>query len=319
MHKHLVIQTEDLEPGPVQWLATRCELIRCASSDPGFGDLLARAAGLIVRTYTRVDADLLDRAPGLRVVGRAGVALENIDMDACRQRGVAVVHTPGANTRAVVEFVTTIILDALRRRTTLTEPALGDDWHAIRERYFRNPQLSDLTLGLLGLGRIGQAMARVGAALDMRVLYNDVIDIAPQDRHGSEPVGLDDLLARADILSIHIDSRPGNRHFLDTARLAGLNKSVLLVNTSRGFVIDPDALADFLRAHPQARALLDVHDPCEPITADYPLWGIPNATLFPHLAAGTVTAKTGMSWVVRDVWRVLTGEEPEFPARGFEE
>ena len=319
MHKHLVIQTEDLAPDPARWLAQRCDLIRCTPTDPEFDELLARAAALIVRTYTRVDADLLDRAPGLRVVGRAGVALENIDLDACRQRGVVVVHTPGANTRAVVEFVTSIILDALRRRTTLTEPVLGDDWHAIRQRYFRNPQLSDLTLGLLGLGRIGQAMARVGAALEMRVLYNDVIDIAPEDRHGAEPVGLDTLLARADVLSIHIDSRPGNRHFFDAARLGGLNNAVLLVNTSRGFVIDPGALADFLRAHPQARALLDVHDPCEPITVDYPLWNVPNATLYPHLAAGTVTAKTSMSWVVKDVWRVLTGEEPQFPTREFEE
>lgn len=318
MSQYLVIQTEDLEPGPAQWLSQRCELKQCPADDPGFAELLARADGLVVRTYTRVDDAMLDAAPKLKVVARAGVALENVDLEACKERGVAVVHTPGANTRAVVEYATSLILDALRQRTVLNEPVEGQAWHETRKKYFRNPQLSDLTLGLLGFGRIGTAMARVGAALDMRVIYNDLIDVDSNACSGAEPVALDALLAESDILSIHIDSRPSNRHFLGSARLAKLKPEALIVNTSRGFVIDPEALAAHLRANTKTRALLDVHDPFEPIPADYPLWNIPNATVFPHLAAGTTTAKTNMSWVVRDVWRVLNGEEPEFPAKSFE-
>jgi D-3-phosphoglycerate dehydrogenase / 2-oxoglutarate reductase len=317
MSKQLVIQTEDLEPGPAAWLGERVELVRCAASDAAFPSLLVRAAGLVVRTYTRVDASMLDAGPHLEVVARAGVALENIDLDACKARGVAVVHTPGANTRAVVEYLTSLVLDALRARITITEPLLGDDWHATRKQYFQNQQVGDLTLGLLGFGRIGTAMARVGAALDMRVLYHDLIEIAEDCRHGAQPVSLDELLGEADILSVHIDSRPSNRHFLAAAQLSKMKPTVLLVNTSRGFVIEPSDLANHLRSHPEARALLDVHDPFEPIPADYPLWDVPGATLFPHLAAGTTTAKTNMSWVVKDVWRVLNGEEPQWPAQPF--
>ena len=319
MNKQLVIQTEDLEPGPADWLAERTELVRCPATDPRYSDLLVRASALVVRTYTRVDAAMLDAGPNLKVIARAGVALENIDLHACQERGITVVHTPGANTRAVVEYVTSLVLNHLRSRTTLSEPILGDDWHATRKKYFENQQVGDLTLGLLGFGRIGTAMARVGAALDMRVLYNDVIDVGEDSRSGAIPVALDELLSESDILSIHIDSRPSNRHYLATAQLALLKPTVLLVNTSRGFVIEPSDLATHLRAHKDAYALLDVHDPFEPIPEDYSLWNIPNATLFPHLAAGTTTAKTNMSWVVRDVWRVLNGESPEFPAKPFAE
>jgi phosphoglycerate dehydrogenase-like enzyme len=314
--KPLVIQTEDLECGPAAWLAQRCELAVCPPGDPGFAELLSRARGLVVRTYTRVDRELLDRAPRLEVVGRAGVALENIDVPACRGRGVEVVHTPHANTRAVVEYATLLILDHLRRRVVLDGPVAGPAWHELRREYFQNPQLSELTLGIWGMGRIGSAMARVGAALDMNVLYNDLAEIPEPGRFGARPVDLDTLLGESDILSLHVDFRESNRHMLGAAALAKVRPTVLIVNTSRGFVVDPGALAEFLRANPGAGALLDVHDPHEPIGPDYPLWGVPNAKLFPHLAAGTTRAKTNMSWVVRDVWRVLSGERPEFPAPG---
>jgi D-3-phosphoglycerate dehydrogenase len=111
-----------------------------------------------------------------------------------------------------------------------------------------------------------------------------------------------------------VDYRPGNRHLVNAAACARMKKDVLFLNTSRGFVVDAAALAAFLRANPGSRAMIDVHDPYEPIPADYPLLGLANAKLTPHLAAGTQKAKRNMSWVVRDVWRVLSGEEPEFEA-----
>lgn len=311
----LVVQTEELETGPAAWLAERCELVRCSPEDePRFSELLGRADGLVVRTYTRVDEALLANARQLKVVGRAGVALENVDIPACRARGVEVVHTPGANTRAVVEYATALILDAMRKRTPMTGPVVGEDWHRLRAEHFRNRQLSDLTLGVLGLGRIGSGMAFVGSAFEMRVIYNDIVEIPEERRHGAERVDLGVLKAESDILTIHIDYRPSNHHFVGADFLNGLKENVLLLNTSRGFVLDPSALTDCLRRRPEMRAMIDVHDPHEPIGSDYPLWGLPNATLFPHIAAGTVTAKTNMSWVVRDVWRVLSGEQPHHPA-----
>ena len=173
---------------------------------------------------------------------------------------------------------------------------------------------SELTLGILGFGRIGSAVARVGAALDMRVLYNDLIEVPAPKRSGAEPVSFERLLAESDVLTVHVDYRPENRHLLNAAAFARLKPGVLFLNTSRGFVVDPAALAAFLKANPKAQAMLDVHDPSEPIRADYPLLGLPNARLTPHLASGTEKAKRNMSWVVRDVWRVLSGEAPEWEA-----
>lgn len=313
--KPLVIQTEDLDPEPAAWLAERCEVVACPQKDePRFSQLMLRAEGLVVRTYTRVDRACLAKAPRLRVVGRAGVALESIDVPACRERGVRVVHTPGANTRAVVEYVAALMADALRPRTYLKEAVAAEKWHQIRREVIAERQLDELTLGVWGFGRIGSAVARLGAALDMRVIYNELLEIPAERRSGAEPVSVERLLAESDVLSVHVDYRPANRHLVNSATCARMKPGVLFINTSRGFVVDPAALRAFLLANPRARAMIDVHDPYEPITPDYPLLGVPNARLSPHLASGTEKAKRNMSWVVRDVWRVLSGEEPEFEA-----
>lgn len=310
----LVIQTEHLDPACAAWLAERCDLHQCAPEETArFERLLADAAALVIRTYTRVDEELLARAPRLRVVGRAGVGLDNVDIHACDARGVTVVHTPDANTVAVVEYVWALILDALRPRPSVSAPLELGAWKALRQRSIAAHQLSDVTLGLLGFGRVGQRMARVAAAFDVRVLYHDLLEIPEDRRCGASPVSLETLLRESDVLSLHVDGRPSNRHFIDPARLALCRPGVLLVNASRGFVIDDHALASFLRAHEDATAVLDVHEP-EPFDATCPLPGLPNVRLLPHLGAATATAHRNMSWVVRDVWRVLSGEAPEFGA-----
>ncbi len=174
-------------------------------------------------------------------------------------------------------------------------------------------QMSELTLGILGLGRIGRRVAEVAGVVGFDALYHDLLEIAPSERHGAVPVSGETLFERADVLTIHVDGRPSNRGFVGGDLLARTKEDVLLINTSRGFVVDNVALAARLRACPRIRAHLDVHDP-EPIAADCPLLGIPNATLYPHLASRTETALRAMSWVVRDVVAVLEGRTPEFPA-----
>jgi D-3-phosphoglycerate dehydrogenase len=114
-------------------------------------------------------------------------------------------------------------------------------------------------------------------------------------------------------VTVHVDGRRSNRGLVGTAAFGAMKKDVLFINASRGFIVDAAALAVFLKANPGATAALDVHEP-EPFGADYPLLGLPNARLLPHLASCTATAQANMSWVVRDVWRVLSGEKPEFPA-----
>ncbi|TVQ75363.1 MAG: 3-phosphoglycerate dehydrogenase [Phycisphaeraceae bacterium] len=310
----LVLCTEDYDAQCIAWLGERCEVLRCAPTDGSlFDDLAQRAEGLLVRTYTRVDADLLARMPRLRVVGRAGVALENIDALACRERGVAVVHTPNSNTRAVVEFFTAVLMDALRPRVFLDDALEPEDWHAARRELVGEWEANELTLGILGFGRIGSAVARVGEALDMPILYHDLREIAPERWGSAKPVSFERVLAESDVLSVHVDYRASNAGLLGAPEFERMKPGALLINTSRGFVIDAAALATHLRAHPDCRAILDVHDPLEPIPGDYPLLGLPNASLTPHLASGTVKAKRDMSWVVCDLWGVLQGELAQNP------
>lgn len=309
----LVIQSEELEPAPAAWLAERCELVRCAQGDPQFGARLAKAQGLIVRTYTQVNEALLEQAPQLRVVARAGVALENIDVPACRARGVEVVHTPDANTRAVVDYVWAGIMSLTRPYRRLGEVVDADRWHQLRRDDVLRKQLCELTLGVYGCGRIGRRVARVGTALEMRVVYHDLQEIPPTERHGAEPVSREAMLGEADIVTIHVDSRPSNRGLIGADALKLMKPDALIINSSRGFVLDTVALGAHLRAHPESRAMLDVHEP-EPPPPDYPLWGLDNAVITPHEAAATMLARENMSWVVRDVWRVLNGEAPKFAA-----
>lgn len=310
----LVIQTESLDPTAQAWLRERVNLEVCPFDDARFIDVLPQAQGLVVRTYTRVNQALLDRAPNLKVVGRAGVALENIDIPACRERGIEVVHTPAANTQAVVEFVLCLLLDALRPRVFLDGPLEGRDWHDARNHLQGDCHLADLDVGILGFGRIGSRVGKVLTALGCTVRYHDIKDIPADQRHGCEPVSLEELQKASHVLTIHIDWREGNHHFVDARFLSQLKPGTIVVNTSRGLAIDPHALAKWLKANPKARALLDVHDPHEPLDAGYPLLGLPNAHLAPHIAAATAPARLNMSWVVRDVVAVLEGKEPQWPA-----
>ncbi|QOI99711.1 MAG: 3-phosphoglycerate dehydrogenase [Phycisphaeraceae bacterium] len=310
----LVLQTEDLSDHASAWLGSRCRLVRADPSNrPAFEHSLADAHGLVVRTYTRVDPALLAGAPNLRVVGRAGVGLDNIDVAACRGRGVEVVYTPDANGSAVTELVLAVILDAYRPRLFLDHAPTPARWSQIRKDLTAPRQLEGSTLGVLGLGKVGSRVARAGRALGMNVIYHDVREI-PGPGHGvATPVSHDRLLAESDVLTVHVDGRSSNHGLIGAGELARLKHGVVLVNTSRGFVIDTPALARFLRDHPSASAVLDVHDP-EPFDASYPLLGIPNAHLMPHIGAATARSHENMSWVVRDVWRVLSGLAPEFPA-----
>jgi phosphoglycerate dehydrogenase-like enzyme len=314
MARPLVVIAEDLDCAAIAWLRERCDVVECAGDDgDGLRAALARADGLVVRTYTRVDGALLASAPRLRVVGRAGVGLDNVGVPACRSRGVEVVHTPDANSAAVAEYVLALLLDRLRPRQRLTGALPLAEWTALRRSLVGERQLSGLRLGVTGLGRVGRRVARAARGFGMDVIYTDLAEVPESLREGARGLPLADLLATSDIISLHVDARESNRHFIDAPALARMKPDAVLVNTSRGFVIDSAALAAHLAAHPRATAIIDVHDP-EPFDAGHPLLRCPNAHLYPHLGAATRSAHAAMSWVVRDVWRVLNGEQPEWPA-----
>lgn len=316
----LVIVTEALDERPAQWLGQRAELVWCSDQDARFDDLLSRAEALVVRTYTQVNESLLGRAPKLKVVGRAGVGLDNFDLPACRRHGVQVAYTPDANTQAVVEYVIGLMLDELRPRYSMTGPVTAEQFHRLRQEQV-GEHLSDKTLGILGFGRIGKRLAKAAHGLGIRCLVNDLIpehELRPQVDVPFTFVDKATLYRQSDILSIHVDGRRENRRMFDVATLAQLKDRCLLINAARGMLVDNEALAAWAKTHPQARVILDVHDPEPPpppgAEPPYPLYHLDNVRLLPHLASRTHAALENMSWVVRDVWAVLQGEKPQFPA-----
>src|SRR5271163_650957 len=174
-----VLVTEGSDPKPLQWLREQVRVIEIKLDDLAFAAQLAVADGMIVRTYTRVNQAMLDKAPRLKVVGRGGVGLENIDVSACRRRGIEVVFTPDANTLAVGDFVFGYLLQILRPwaffKDSVYEPK---EFKRIRNTV-RGRQLNELTIGILGMGRVGRRVGHIAAnGFGMRVIYNDLIDFA---------------------------------------------------------------------------------------------------------------------------------------------
>ncbi|RNC82692.1 MAG: hypothetical protein ED559_13220 [Phycisphaera sp.] len=307
----LVIQAENLDERCADWLGERCELIRCSKDNDNFRAHLAVAHGLVIRSYTEIDGDFLDAGKNLRVIGRAGVGLDHVDLKACKERGVRVVHTPGANTQAVAELVFAMLLDVVRPRVFLHKSIVDlKAWKQARIQLTGERELGSLTLGVLGFGRIGSRVAQIAKAFGMHVIYHDVREIPEEERLGARPVSRDELFQRSDIVSIHVDGSHTNARIVRADEFALMKDNVVFINTSRGLVVDPFACASFMIEHPAACAMLDVHDP-EPFDATYPLLDIKNVYLTPHLGGATRSASLAMSWVVRDVWAVLQGNEPE--------
>ena len=310
----LVLVTEDSDPTPLAWLRERARVVEAGPGSPAFDAALPDAVGMVVRTYTKVTAALLARGPKLKVVGRGGVGLENIDVPACRARGVEVVYTPDANTLAVGDFVIGLALQLLRPwaffRDRAYEPA---EFKRLRNT-LRGVQLNELTFGVLGMGRVGRRVGHLAATgFGARVIYNDLLDVRPHLTFPATAVDTPTLFREADVVTLHVDMRPGNEHLVGGRLLSLMKPTAILINTSRGEVLDAAALAEAIRAKRLAGAALDVFWP-EPPLKDFPLLGLENVLLTPHLAARTYTAIENMSWVVRDVVEVIRGRRAKYPA-----
>ena len=310
----VIVFTEPCDPVPMQWLRERAEVIQSSDADPALSSHLARAEGLVVRTYTKVTPAFLDRAPRLRVVGRGGVGIENIDVAECRRRGIEVVHTPDANTLAVGDFVFGLIIRLIRDLPEFKEKAFSPaEFKRIRDAA-RGRQLNEMTWGILGMGRVGRRVGHIAAnGFSMRVIYNDIVDVKSLLDFPADAVEKDRLYRECDILGIHVDMRKGNENLVGEKQIAMMKKGAFLLNTSRGEVLDAGAVATAIRSGHLAGAAVDVYAP-EPPPADFPLVGLPNVILTPHLASRTYIAMENMSWVVRDVLAVIQGQKPKYPA-----
>jgi D-3-phosphoglycerate dehydrogenase len=242
------------------------------------------------------------------------VGLENIDVTACRARGVEVVYTPDANTKAVGDFVIGLALQLLRPWAVFKDRAYSPaEFKRVRDTV-HGAQLDELTIGVLGMGRVGRRVGQIAAnGFGSRVIYNDLLDVRTHLTFPATAVDPPTLFREADVVTLHVDMRPANRHLVGAPLLSLMKPEAVLINASRGEVLDAVALAAAVRGGTIAGAALDVFDP-EPPPADYPLLGLDNVILTPHMAARTRSAVENMSWVVRDVVETLNGRAPKYPA-----
>jgi (S)-sulfolactate dehydrogenase len=275
--------------------------------DPGLvdqpGELLARVAAvdaLIVRNRTQVRDGLLAAASNLKVVGRLGVGLDNIDLQGCQARGIQLIPASGANAQAVAEYVLATAM-LLRRGAYASsgEVAVGQ-WP--RQALSQGREIHGACLGLIGFGSIGRLTARLATALGLQVMAHDPY-LAANDpvwgNSGVQPVELPRLLAQADIISLHLPLTPAIRYLLDEGALARIKRGAVLINTARGGIIDETALAAALQSGQLAAAALDVFEQ-EPLPAGSPLAAAPNLLLTPHIAGVTQESNRRVSALIAD-------------------
>jgi glyoxylate reductase len=264
-------------------------------------DDLLRAAegcdGLLTLLTDRVDPELLDRAgPQLRVISNFAVGFDNIDVPECTRRGIAVGNTPGVLTETTADMAWALMMATARRLAEGDRYVRDGRWKTWGPMLLLGPDVHGATLGVVGFGRIGQAVARRAAGFGMTVLYHDVNRLPKEvtDPLGATWVPLDELLARSDFVSLHVNLTPETRHMIDAAALTAMKRTAVLVNTSRGPVVDQLALAEALREGRIFGAGLDVTDP-EPIPMDDPLVGLDNCLIVPHIASASDATRDRMA------------------------
>jgi (S)-sulfolactate dehydrogenase len=274
---------------------------------------LASADALIVRNRTQVNAALLAAAPRLKVVGRLGVGLDNIDLPACAARRIDVIPATGANARSVAEYVIGAALLLRRQAYGASAAVVAGEWP--RAAFSQGRELAGSTLGIVGFGSIGRLVAELAHGLGMHVIGHDAA-IAPDSASWAEQHTaarpLDDLLRASDIVSLHVPLTEGTRRLLDARRLSQMKRDAILINTSRGGIVDEAALAAALRGGMLGGAALDVFEH-EPLPAGSVLAGCPRLLLTPHIAGVTRESNARVSALVaREVAAALArrGDTP---------
>jgi D-3-phosphoglycerate dehydrogenase len=252
-------------------------------------ELIPEFSALVVRSQTKVTAEILNAGSKLRVVGRAGVGVDNVDVETATRRGIVVLNAPGGNTISTAEHAFSLLLSVARKIPQADANVRGKAWD---KKNFEGVELYNKTLGVIGMGRIGSELSRRAIAFGMRVVAYDPYLSATRARSLQVELvdELDDLFSSADFISLHTPLTAETRHVLDAARLNKTKRGVRIINCARGGLIDETALAQALRDGQVAGAALDVFE-IEPLPLDSPLRGVPNAVLTPHLGASTAEAQ----------------------------
>jgi D-3-phosphoglycerate dehydrogenase len=303
-----VVVADKVDEGGLALLAQApgVEVVKAVKNPAKLKEALPTADALLVRSETKVTAEMLATAPHLRVIGRAGIGVDNIDVEEATRRGVAVFNAPGGNTVSAAEHTIGLLL-ALERKIPWADASMRrGEWDRAR---FQGTELRGKVLGIVGLGRIGAHVAKLARAIGMAVLaYDPYLTEARAQELQVELVPLEDLLPRVDVVTLHLPLTKETRNLIDRRRLALMKPRAVLLNCARGGLVDETALQEALEQGTLAGAAIDVFE-TEPLPADSPLRKAERVILTPHLAASTAEAQELVSLeicrIVRDA--LVTG------------
>ncbi len=259
-------------------------------------DLLRRienAEGVLSLLTDRMDGTAMDAAPRLRVISNMAVGFDNVDLPAATARKIPVGNTPGAMTDATADMTFALMMAAARRLSEGERYVREGRWKTWSPQLLLGTDFAGATWGIVGFGRIGQAVAKRAQGFDLHVVYHDP-DASPA--FGASPVSLDELLQTSDFISLHVPLTPDTHHMINRQTLSAMKSNAVLVNTSRGPVVDPDALYEALKSNRIFAAGLDVTEP-EPLPPDHPLLGLPNCMIVPHLGSASKHTRDQMAYM----------------------
>ncbi|NJE02403.1 hydroxyacid dehydrogenase [Thermococcus sp. JdF3] len=268
-------------------------------------ELVGDVEAIIVRSKPKVTRKVIEAAPKLRVIGRAGVGLDNIDLEAAKERGIKVVNSPGASSRSVAELAVALMFNVARKVAFADRKMREGTW---AKKQAMGIELEGKTLGVVGFGRIGYEVAKIARALGMNVLLYDPYPNEERAREvGGTFASLEDLLRESDVVTLHVPLIEATHHLINEERLRLMKSTAILINAARGAVVDTDALVKALQEGWIAGAGLDVFEE-EPLPADHPLTKLDNVVLTPHIGASTVEAqmRAGVQ-VAEQIVEVLKG------------
>ena len=260
----------------------------------------------------RIDGDLLDRHPGLKMISNFAVGYDNVDVDAATARKIPVCNTPGVLTEATAELAFSLLMATARRIPEAVQYVKDGKWKTWGPLLLLGANVTGATIGIVGFGRIGQAVAKMASGFGMTILAHDRSP-ETKDTHGLDVrfVDMDTLLAEADFVTLHVAYSPETHHLIDPEALRKMKSTAILINTSRGPVVDTDALVAALERGEILAAGLDVTDP-EPLPADHPLVTMDNCVVLPHIGSATVQSRDAMATLAaRNLVAVLEGRLPE--------
>jgi len=264
------------------------------------------AEGLLTLLTEKVDRQLIDQAPKLRVVSNMAVGFDNIDVAACSERGIPVGNTPGVLTETTADLAFALMLAAARRLPEAIAYVTEGRWKTWDPNALLGQDIHGSTLGVIGMGQIGQAVARRGVGFGMRILYVGKERPQIQKETGARRVEKENLLRESDFVTLHLPLNAQTRHYIGRVELAMMKTTAVLINTSRGPVVDQAALTAALKEGRPGAAALDVTDP-EPIAPDDPLLSLPNALIVPHIGSGSIRTRARMAGLA--VANLLAGLE----------